>query len=65
MAQNDFSVGNFHKPSSQQHPSESLGNQSIIHGGRQIGSLEYTPTSNGDLNISVSNTQGKIVFPKL
>lgn len=55
----DKIVGNFHIPSSNQHPSSSLGNQQIWDKGRQVGSIEYTPNPlTGNLDLSINNIKG-------
>lgn len=62
MSREDAILGNFHQPTTDLHPPESIGNQQIFEGGRQVGSLEYIPTPDGTLNIQVNNTSGDNVF---
>lgn len=57
--QPDSILGWFHEPSSDSHPSESIGNQQIFDGGEQVGSIEYVPDGDtGSLDLSVYNTDG-------
>lgn len=62
MSKGDATLGNFHKPTTGQHPPESIGNQPIYNDGRQVGSLEFVPQKNGTLGIQVNNTSGQEVF---
>ncbi|MBN1294861.1 MAG: hypothetical protein JXB48_23700 [Candidatus Latescibacteria bacterium] len=52
-------TGNFHYPSSDKHPKESVGNQQIFDGGKQVGSLEYIPDINQGFKIQLNNKNGK------
>ena len=59
-------LGNYHFPISKAHPDNSRGNQQVIEGGKQVGSLEFIPNAEtGTFDIAVTNTKGEIVFPKL
>ena len=61
MSKKDAITGNFHYPSTDKHPKESVGNQQIFDGGRQVGSLEYTPDAKEGFRIQINNTKGKKV----
>ena len=57
MPQDNTILGNFHAPSSDAHPGESIGNQQIFDGGLQVGSIEYIPDfDTGSLRLKVYNT---------
>ena len=62
MAQDNTVLGNFHQPSSNQHPANSIGNQQIFDQGRQVGSVEYIPDAQGNMRLQVNNTSGNPVF---
>ncbi|MDC7236774.1 MAG: hypothetical protein PQJ45_03245 [Sphaerochaetaceae bacterium] len=60
MAKKDTILTNFHKSSSKSaHRSDSIGNQGIINEGKQVGSIEYVPTSSGEIDLSFHNHKGK------
>ena len=61
MSKKDKIAGNFHYPSSDKHPPESVGNQQIWEKGKQVGSLEYIPDTKEGVNIQLNNTKGKKV----
>ena len=59
MAKDSTVLGNFHRPSSDKHPKESLGNQQVFDQGKQVGSLEYIPDAQGNMKIQLNNSKGK------
>jgi hypothetical protein len=61
MPKDETILGNYHHPSSDSHPTESVGNQQIFDNGDQVGAIEYTPNSNGSFDLSVTNTAGDTV----
>ena len=61
MSKKDKILGDFHNPTSDKHPPESVGNQQIWGNGKQVGSLEYIPDSKQGFRIQVNNPKGKKV----
>ena len=52
-------LGNFHEPSSDSHPDESIGNMQIFERGEQVGSIEFFPNPTVEtLDLAVHNTDG-------
>jgi|GEM_PF-2898338 len=64
MSRADKIIGNFHIPSTDKHPDDSIGNQQIWDRGRQVGSIEYIPDESGRLDLNISTPDGKI-FKKI
>jgi hypothetical protein len=56
MSKSDKTLGDFHKPSNPaQHPTNSIGNQQVWNGGKQVGAIEFEvnpKTQSLDLNFS-------------
>ena len=59
MGKDSAITGNFHRPSSDKQPSESIGNQQVFNQGKQVGSLEYIPDAQGNMKIQLNNTKAK------
>ncbi len=59
MANKNTILGNFHKPSSESHPSSSFGNQQIFDNRKQVGSIEYSYNTNtNNVDLTLNNTKG-------
>lgn len=58
-------LGNFHRPSSDEHPAQSIGNMQIWGpGGGQVGSIEFIPnTQTQSLDLELYNTGGDAIAP--
>jgi hypothetical protein len=63
MSREENIVGNFHQPTSDAHPDDSIGNQQIWdEGGRQAGAIEYIPNwKPQSLDLAITNTNGDVV----
>ena len=61
MAQSNSDIGNFHFPSTDSHPKDSVGNQQVFDNGQQVGSLEYKPDPIKGFKISINTIKGKEV----
>ncbi len=52
----DFNITDFHTPTSNSHPADSIGNHGIIYNGNQVGSIEIKRDGSSTFNDRKGNT---------